>query len=226
MRWRWCAAFSTRKARAWAGAPWPSKASRSSPAFAKFKENLRWSIGGVTFVTMHIVGSNDNLAGTPAMDAEHHERKAANLAWMREGFAKAKADGSRGIVLMSQANPGFENYWPADARGRYFGPFVGRAGAPPKPPSAFDDYVAALQDELESYDKPVAYLHGDPHLLRMDKPLYSKKTNRMFENFTRMETFGWPDSHWVRVSVDASHPGLFRFDPQIVPENVVNRRGN
>ena len=160
-----------------------------NPSFATFKENLRWSMGGVTFATMHIVGSNDNLSGAPAMDAEHRERKAANLAWMRAAFSKAKADGSRGLVLMSQANPGFENYWPPDARGRYFGPFVGRGAAPPAPASAFDDYVATLTEELEGYDKPVAYLHGDTHLLRMDKPLYSTKTKRLFENFTRMETF-------------------------------------
>jgi hypothetical protein len=196
------------------------------PQFAKFQENLRWSIGGITFTTMHIVGSNDNLAGTPAMDAEHHERKGANLAWMRAAFAKAKADGSRGLVLMSQANPGFENYWPPDAKGRYFGPFVGRAAPPPVPQSAFEEYVSALGEQLESYDKPVAYLHGDTHLMRMDKPLYSKKTKRLFENFTRMETFGWPDTHWVRITVDPADPALFRFDPQIVPENIANRRAN
>lgn len=194
------------------------------PKFAKFRENLRWSIGGVTFVTMHIVGSNDNFGRAPDMDAEHIERKAANIAWMRAGFAKAKADGSRGLVLMSQANPGFENYWPADARSRYFGPFIGRGQPLAVPASAFDDYVSALRDEVESYDKPIAYLHGDTHLLRMDKPLYSKKTSRLFENFTRMETFGWPDTHWVRVTVDPADPMLFRFDPQIVPDNIVNRR--
>ena len=196
------------------------------PPFAKFKENLRWSIGGVTFVTMHIVGSNDNFGRTPEMDAEHVERKAANIAWMRAAFAKAKADGSRGLVLMSQANPGFENHWPPDPRARYFGPFVGRGTPIPVPKSAFDDYVAALTEEVETYDRPIAYLHGDTHLLRMDKPLYSKKTNRLFENFTRMETFGWPDTHWVRVTVDPADPMLFRFEPQIVMDNLVNRRRN
>ena len=197
-----------------------------APQYAKFKENLRWSIGGVTFVTLHIVGSNDNFGRTPEMDAEHRERKAANIAWMRDTFAKAKSDGSRGVVLMSQANPGFENYWPADPRSRYFGPFIGRGKPLPIPDSAFDDYIAALGEELQSYDKPVAYLHGDTHLHRVDKPLYSKKTNRMFENFTRVETFGWPDTHWVLVTVDPASPMLFRFQAQIVPENIVSRRSN
>jgi hypothetical protein len=196
------------------------------PQYAKFKENLRWSIGGATFVTLHIVGSNDNLGRNPEMDAEHRERKAANIAWMRAAFAKAKADGSRGLVLMSQANPGFENYWPADPRSRYFGPFIGRGKPLPVPASAFDDYMAALTEEVEGYDKPVAYLHGDTHLHRIDKPLYSKKSGRMFENFTRVETFGWPDTHWVLVAVDPASPLVFQFQAQIVPGNAVSRRPN
>ncbi len=203
----------------------PVESQAQQPAFAKFRENLRWSIGGVTFVTLHIVGSNDNFGRTPEMNAEHLERKAANLAWLKATIARAKTDNSRGIVVMTQANPGFENYWPPAAKGRYFGPFVGRSSPPPKPESAFDDYIAALQDELEAYDKPVAYLHGDTHLFRIDKPLYSRKTNRLFENFTRVETFGWPDTHWVLVSVDPASPQLFRFEAKMVPENVVNRKG-
>ena len=114
------------------------------------------------------------------------------------------------------------------ARGRQ-GPLLqpvrpARAASPPPTPAAFDDYIAALADELESYDKPVAFLHGDTHLFRIDKPLYSKKTNRLFENFTRVETFGNPDTHWVRVTVDPADPQVFRFNAEIIPENVVNRR--
>jgi hypothetical protein len=46
----------------------------------------------------------------------------------------------------------------------------------------------------------------------------------LFENFTRIETFGWPDTHWVRVTVDPANPQLFRFKAEIVPENVANRK--
>jgi hypothetical protein len=192
--------------------------------YGKFRENLRWSIGGVTFATLHIIGSNDNFGRTPEMDAEQQERKAANIAWMRETFAKAKTERSRGVVLMTQANPGFENYWPAAAKGRYFGPFVGRGSPPPIPPNAFDDYISALMEEVETYDKPVAYLHGDSHLHRIDKPLYSKKTSRIFENFTRVETFGNPDTHWVRIAVDPGDRQVFSFKEEIIPENVANHR--
>jgi len=64
------------------------------PQYAKFRENLRWSISGVTFVTLHIVGSNDNFGRTSEMDAEQRERKAANIAWMRAAFAQASGIGT------------------------------------------------------------------------------------------------------------------------------------
>ena len=51
----------------------------SDPAHAKYVENRSWSLRGVEFATLHIVGSNDNLGRTPAMDREHAERTAANL---------------------------------------------------------------------------------------------------------------------------------------------------
>lgn len=196
----------------------------SDPQFAKFRENLLWSIGGVMFVSAHIVGSNDNSGRTPEMDAEHRERKAANIAWIKRAFAEAETARSRGLVILIQANPGFENFWPAAARTRYFIPFIARGQALPKPSTAFGDYIETLALALESYDKPVLLVHGDTHLFRIDKPLYSANTNRLLENFTRVETFGWPDTHWVRVSVNPADPQLFRVKPEIVPENVVNRR--
>jgi hypothetical protein len=196
----------------------------ANPQFAKFRENLRWSMGNVTFVTVHIVGSNDNFGRTPEMNAEHLERKAANIAWIKQAFAEAKAANSRGVAIMTQANPGFENFWPPAAKTRYFLPFIPRGQTLPNPSTPFGDYIQTLVDELEAFDKPVAFLHGDTHLFRIDKPLYSKKTNRLFENFTRVETFGWPDSHWTRITVDPADTQLFRFKAEIVPENVVNRR--
>lgn len=195
------------------------------PQHGKFRENLRWSRGGVTFATLHIVGSNDNAGRTPEMDAEQKERRTANLAWMKAAFAAAKAADSRGLVLLTQANPAFENSWATNRKNLLFTRVLGMKPPDPPVPTAYDDFVKALAGELEDYDRPVAFLHGDTHLFRIDQPLYSAKTNRPFENFTRVETFGSPNSHWVRVTVDAADPHLFRFEPQIVPGNVVNRKG-
>lgn len=208
------------------GRPMPVESQAADPQYSRFRENLRWSIGGVTFATLHITGSNDNFGRTQDMDAEHRERKAANLAWLKQAFARAKADGSRGLVLMTQANPAFENSWETNRKNLLFQRVFGVKPPDPPVPTAYEDYVAALAEEMEAYDKPVAFLHGDTHMFRIDQPLYSTKTRRPFENFTRVETFGSPNSHWVLVTVDPADPMLFRFQPQIVAQNVINRRRN
>lgn len=40
---------------------------------------------------------------------------------------------------------------------------------------------------------------------------------------TRLEVFGDPDTHWVRVTVDPANPALFTIEPMIVRENDPNR---
>jgi len=62
--------------------------------YANFRENVRWTQGDVMFVTLHMIGSNNNLGRTPEMDAEYSERNAANLAWMRQAFDLATRSGS------------------------------------------------------------------------------------------------------------------------------------
>jgi hypothetical protein len=80
--------------------------------YARFRENVRWIHGDVLFVTLHVIGSNNNLGRTPEMDAEYAERTSANLEWMRQAFALASRGGSRAIMIIAQANPRFETSWP------------------------------------------------------------------------------------------------------------------
>ena len=64
-------------------------------------------------------------------------------------------------------------------------------------------------------------VHGDSHYFRIDKPLV--RQGALIENFTRVETFGPPDVHWVRATVDPGNPMVFVFEQRIVPENVLPR---
>ncbi len=189
------------------------------PAFGKFRENLAWMINGVTFATMHFVGSNNNMGRTPEMDAETAERTAANIAWLRKAFADAKARNSVGLVLITQANPGFETHWTSSLKDRYFRLFPGVTPPKDEKPSGFDPLLNALAEEMETYDRPTLFVHGDTHIFHISKPLISKKTSRFVDHFTRLEVFGDPDSHWVRVTVDPAKAALFTVEPEIVPEN-------
>lgn len=48
-----------------------------------YPENARWSYGGVTFATLHLVGSNNGLNPDNDPD-EYAARNEANLAWLRD----------------------------------------------------------------------------------------------------------------------------------------------
>ena len=79
---------------------------------------------------------------------------------------------------------------------------------------------------MTSFQRPVAYVHGDSHYFRVDKPFLDASGKRL-ENFTRVETFGDNqangdnDVHWVKALVDPKSRDVFAFQPQIVPGNRV-----
>ena len=196
----------------------PVDSQAKEQGFAKFRENMTWTTNGVVFATLHTVGSNDNFGRTPEMDAEHAERKAANIAWMKKAFATARAPEVRGLVLLTQANVAFEFHWTESLKSRYVRSAGGRVPKDAES-TAYDALVDALVTEMESFRKPVLFVHGDTHLFRVNKPLISNKTRRFFQNFTRVEVFGDPDTHWVRITVDPLKPELFTIEPEIIPEN-------
>lgn len=184
----------------------PLSRQSENPRYQKFRENIRWKQGDVWFVGLHVVGSNNNLGRSTEADAEYAERNLANLAWLRESFALAKRESAKGMVLILQANPNFELKPEAPER------------------SGFNDLINALETEVINYEGHVALVHGDTHTFQIDKPLIGSKSKRRLENFTRVETFGSPDVHWVLGVVDPTDPNLFRFEPRLVTKNLVNHR--
>jgi len=67
----------------------------------------------------------------------------------------------------------------------------------------------------------VLLVHGDSHYFRIDKPMYVPAAQgaprRRVQRFTRLETFGELDPHWVKLRVDPRSREVFSFEPQIVP---------
>ena len=193
----------------------------SDRGYEQYVENLTWNIQGLRFATMHIVGSNDN--SKVDMD-EHKARQAATIAWMRKAFATARVEASPGLVLISHANPDFENRWTRSYASRYARSVRG-AEAPKLPqPTPYDPFLDALIEQMQDYSRPVLYVHGDTHIYRTGKPLLNPKTQRFFENLTRLETYGWPDSGWVRVAVNPANPHLFEIQPEMLRSNSANHR--
>jgi hypothetical protein len=183
-------------------------------------ENRRWHRGGVTFATLNVQGSCNNLCDTAPDSAEFAARNAANIAWLQDTFAEAKQRNSAAIMLISQADPGWDLSDGTRAPLRNPNTLVETDGQP----DGYHDFLVALRDEVIAFQKPVAYVNGDSHYFRVDKPFLNAKGQRL-ENFTRVETFGDNqgngnnDVNWLKVLVDARSREVFSYQPQIVPAN-------
>jgi hypothetical protein len=205
---------------------------------AVYVENRRWTVKGVTYVTLNVQGSCNNLCDTAPDKTEFTARNAANIAWLKESFAKAKANKSVAIMIIAQADPGWDLSDVTRAPLRdpktlaELDPttVTGNNPATAKPVAAgldgFQDYLKALREEVIAFKKPVSYVHGDSHYQRVDKPFLDAKGQRL-ENFTRVQTPGSNagngnnDVQWVKVYVDPSSREVFSYQNQVVPKNRV-----
>lgn len=188
---------------------------------APYVENTRWEKGGVVFAGLNIPGSNNNKvnddkictnksardkAQCDADNAEWAARDAANIDWMKSTFAKAKAEKAAGVVLVIQADMGFDLPETEDKNERLDPAYDG-----------YTNFINAMVAETQAFDGQVLLIHGDTHFFKVDRPLLDQA--HQIQNFTRLETFGSPDIHWVKVSVDASTPNVFTIIPQTVKGN-------
>jgi hypothetical protein len=170
------------------------------PAFASYRENVRWEAGGALFVGMNVPGSDNNFNGTRRNGgpvAEFIERGAANRIWLSQAFALARGKKLAGILLVIQGNPDFKD---------------ANAG---KPNPGYADFLNQLREETLAFAGQVVLVHGDTHHHRIDQPLTDPPTQQVVKNFTRMETIGSPFFGWVKGSVDAADPQVFRFSPRL-----------
>ncbi len=183
-------------------------------------ENRRWTLGGVTYATLNIQGSCNNLCDVDPDPAEYAARNAADIAWMQGTFAEANARHSAAVMLISQADPGWDESGGQGEPKRDPQTLVENDGQP----DGFHDFLSALRDQVVAFRKPVAYVHGDSHYFRIDKPFHNALGQRL-ENFARVETFGDHqengnnDVNWLKVTVDPWSREVFSYQPQIVPAN-------
>lgn len=186
--------------------------------YQEFVENSLWSKGGATFAMVHVVGSNNNLDpwlgidasdsyATPRADrlAEFTKRENAAIAWLETIFAEAQRKNSAGVFISMQADPNFE------------------LKATDQQRLGFNRFLSKLKELTLAFKKPVVLAHGDSHFFRIDKPMVADTLDagkdQLLENFTRVEGFGTPNVHWVKVGVNARDPNVFMFEQKLIDEN-------
>jgi hypothetical protein len=159
-----------------------------------YPEHLRWKLGPVLFVTLNVPGGNNNHAVGDDPGPELLERGPVVIRWLQESFSQARAEQLAGIVVVMQANPGFEHFTAGLAH------------------SGYRDLLETLRKETLAFKGSVLLVHGDTHWQRIDQPLRHPETRLPLAHFTRAETFGYPVMGWVKVIIDEQSPQLFRFE--------------
>lgn len=187
----------------------------------KYVENVRFLHQGIMFVGLNIPGSNNNrvldekdcttksartAAQCEADNREYAERDAANIAWMHDAFVKAVAEKAPGVMIVFQGDPGFDLPETEDQD---------ESRTPDH--SGYFAFLDAVIRETKAYPGQVVLVHGDTHFFKIDKPLIN--ATNLLPNLTRVQTFGSPNIHWIRVTADASSRDVFTFHPMIVEAN-------
>lgn len=184
----------------------------------KYVENVLFSQGAVVFSGLNVPGSNNNLVlnakdcsnksardskQCDADNAEFIERDEANDKWLTRTFQTARNQSAKGVVLVIQADPGFDLPETEDID-----------ESKSASVSGYKNFINHIIKHTEQFSGQVLLVHGDTHFFKIDKPLYSP--TKLLPNLTRLQTFGSPHLHWVKVTVDPASQNLFQIQPVIV----------
>jgi hypothetical protein len=149
--------------------------------------------------------SNRTPADCAAANLEFAARDGENIQWLEESFALAKRINAPAIMLVIQADPGFD--LPETTADERSGLGV----------NGYTSFINTLIAQTRAFNGEVVLVHGDTHFFKVDKPIGGQ--GNLLKNFTRVETFGELNVHWVKVTVDPKNRNVFTFEPMIVPGN-------
>jgi hypothetical protein len=177
-------------------------------------EDVRYERAGLSFATLHVVGSNDDLqpwtgigltSPTPAQVHEERARTAGNLRNLREAFRTARRHHLRGVVLQQQAD--------------MFDPTVTDPSIADY--SAFRPLVQALVHESRRFHGAVYLFNGDSHRFNVDQPLAAGSHWLSFygvrgsaDNLRRVTVDGSDlgEADWLKVIVQPRGRELLTFE--------------
>ncbi|MCC5935813.1 MAG: metallophosphoesterase [Lunatimonas sp.] len=178
--------------------PQPLHTQNTYEGFEKFVENAMWDKDRISFATIHVVGSNNNLKlDSLALNDEFYEREMASLFWLNRVFDSAIEQNHSGIVLAIHAGLNYPSQ--EDTNGHL-------------------SFVNLLRERVSTFEKPVLLLYGDFHKFMVDKPLVDAQ-RKVITNFTQVQTFGDRDMHAVRIRVNPANPNLFEIHQHFVDGN-------
>jgi hypothetical protein len=155
-----------------------------------YVENLRWYQDNILFMTLHQVGSNNNLdPKVPGAIKEYEARNQANLQWLESSFTLATQQNNAAIVIAMQADT--------------FHPKAPKV-------SGFSDFIVSIEKLALEFKKPVLLIQGDSHELIVDHPL-QKINNHSNKNVIRLVVPGANLTEAVEVKINSNKKDAAEF---------------
>lgn len=175
--------------------------------YEEFVENQLWMRSRAVFSTVHVVGSNNDLApwfGAAETElqrsirlAEFEARMEANLDWLDRTFETAERRDARGVVIAMQAD-------------------MFAAG----PVDGFAPIVERIAELAADFDGPVLLLEGDTHRYLVDRPLTSGSpahgVTTPAPNVTRIVVEGETADEWLKLDVKPRTRRVFTWQRERV----------
>ena len=158
----------------------------------KYPENARLMMRNVAFLTLHVVGSQNNFDPISKRNTlEYFERDTANIAWVTESFKKYENASAIVVAIHADMFDGsLENL---------------------KPP--YYNFGMALFELSNKYGKPVLLLFGDSHTFMEFQPMPKK-----YPFINAIEVFGAPDLKAIEIAVVPSGKTPFHVVKVITDE--------
>ena len=147
-----------------------------------FPENAIWSSGGVVFITLHIVGSNNGrdevlLDNKKLARTLVQARDYANSKWLKVGLRRAIDEQADAIIVTSQADL-------TDETGRGDCKFdKGKC-------DGFKYITKKLRKVAADWDNPMLYIHGDTDDYCLDKTFGGDAAPKLWR-------LNGPGDYWV-----------------------------
>jgi len=166
---------------------------QEQPEFSQFVENRRWEKNSILFLTVHIVGSNNNFESRdPKAVAEFFDRDRANIGWINAAFDLAERENLEAIVIAFQADV-------LESASR-FSQFPSHSG-----------FKASVGDTIiprsRKFGRPVLLISGDSHEFKFGQPFTIQ--GEAVSNLYQLVVPGNQDVRAVQVTINARSTSPF-----------------
>jgi hypothetical protein len=164
--------------------------------FSDFVENQMWIASKTLFLSIHVVGSNNNMdAGTREGEREFILRESANSRWIKQAFDQLKGDRISDLVVVFHGDPFIDWMMPE--------PSLMYAG--------FSQTIGSVLFGLaQKTDKNVLIINGDTHKYRWDQPFHFNGS--LLSNVSRLVVPGARDMRAVKISIQRAQDNYYSIE--------------